>query len=158
MDWGGTGLRPVVSGVAPETGMGHSTGLQLSGHVYPTSSDDIRRDAEFDGRDARSTRVYSCPAARSFETDFADAILKVAGAADDFDFDAHEIDRQVAPGNLPEAHGVLLRGDDDLALAFLAAVDGFEDSLLLERVMAHETLGIAESPPSFTRLCSKLSG
>jgi hypothetical protein len=39
----------------------------------------------------------------SAETDFADAILKVVGAADDFDFDAHEIDRQVAPVNFGES-------------------------------------------------------
>src|ERR1039457_3372185 len=60
-----------------------------------------------------------------------------------------EIDRQVAPVNLREAHGVLLRGDDDLGLAFLAAVDGVEDFLLREAVMVHETLGIDEFAAEF---------
>jgi len=74
----------------------------------------------------------------SSETDFADAILEVVCAADDFDFDAHEIDRQVSPVNFGEAHGVLLRGDDDLGLALFAAVDGVQDFLLREAVMVGE--------------------
>ena len=56
-DWsGGTGLRPVVSGVAPETG-GTSTPT-LTANINPLRSpqNEIRRDAEFNGRDARSTQ------------------------------------------------------------------------------------------------------
>jgi hypothetical protein len=53
---GGTGLRPVVSGVAPETG-------DAAGNTRPFSmirarrrnSGKIRRDAGFDRRDACST-------------------------------------------------------------------------------------------------------
>ena len=54
---GGTGLRPVVSGVAPETGPRAKP--LLSGNAAPqiTSPRAIRRDAEFDPRDAGATRT-----------------------------------------------------------------------------------------------------
>jgi putative protease len=54
---GGTGLRPVVSGVAPETG-GTATPT-LAGRAHPPSSpsNEIRRPAEFDARDARATQL-----------------------------------------------------------------------------------------------------
>src|SRR5208283_6067101 len=87
-----------------------------------------------------------CPSA---ETDFADAILKVVRAADDLDFDAHEINRQVAPVEFREADGVLLRGDDGVGLAFLAAVDGVEDFLLREAVMIGKAFGINEFRAKF---------
>ncbi len=54
---GGTGVTPVVSGVAPETGKRGPA--DLSPHYYPqsTSHDEIRRDAEFNPRDAGSTLI-----------------------------------------------------------------------------------------------------
>jgi anthranilate synthase component 1 len=44
---GGTGLRPVVSGVAPETESKRMSGSQLSTKELSTSPEEIRRDAEF---------------------------------------------------------------------------------------------------------------
>jgi hypothetical protein len=73
------------------------------------------------------------------KTDFADAVLKVIGAADYLDFDAHEINRQVAPVNFGESHGILLRGDDGVGLAFFGAVDDVEYFLLREAVMVGKT-------------------
>ena len=52
---GSTGLRPVVSGVAPETG-GQTTGLGSVALVASTRPDEIRRDAEFHPRDAGATK------------------------------------------------------------------------------------------------------
>ena len=52
---GGTGLRPVVSGVAPETVGSRTIAPPLSMNQRSISPDEIRRDAEFDGRDTRST-------------------------------------------------------------------------------------------------------
>src|SRR5579862_9436205 len=80
----------------------------------------------------------------SSETDFADAVLEVVGAADDFDFDAHEENREIASVDFREAHGILLSGDNHLGLAFLAAIDHVEDFLLREPVMVGEALGINE--------------
>ena len=53
---GGTGLRPVVSGVAPETGGAPTPALAADINPLRSPQDEIRRDAEFNGRDARSTR------------------------------------------------------------------------------------------------------
>jgi hypothetical protein len=74
----------------------------------------------------------------SAEADLADAILKVFGALEDFYFDAHEIDRQIAAIDFGEAHGVLLRGNDGDGLAFFAAVDRIQDFLLRKTVMIGE--------------------
>jgi predicted AlkP superfamily pyrophosphatase or phosphodiesterase len=52
---GSTGVTPVVSGVAPETAGGRITDLSSSARQQSTSPHEIRRDAEFDGRDARAT-------------------------------------------------------------------------------------------------------
>jgi len=52
---GGTGLRPVVWGVAPETAGRRMIAPPSSMNQRSISPDEIRRDAEFDGRDARST-------------------------------------------------------------------------------------------------------
>src|ERR1035441_3647101 len=54
---GGTGLRPVVSGVAPETG--EMVALAPQDNVNPRHPrpDKIRRDSEFDTRDARATQL-----------------------------------------------------------------------------------------------------
>ena len=76
------------------------------------------------------------------QADFAHAIIEVLGAAQDFYFDAHEIDGEVAAVNFRETDGVFLGGDDDLGLAFFAAVDDVEDFLLGETVVIGETLGI----------------
>ncbi len=52
---GGTGVSPVVSGVPPETVDGRELAPDSSGRLQSTSPDEIRRDAEFNGRDARAT-------------------------------------------------------------------------------------------------------
>jgi 3-methyladenine DNA glycosylase/8-oxoguanine DNA glycosylase len=52
---GGTGLWPVVSGVPPETVGGRGLDLVPVDNQQRTTSDEIRRDAGFDGRDARAT-------------------------------------------------------------------------------------------------------
>jgi putative protease len=54
---GGTGVAPVVSGVAPETVAGCEPVLSPSDYSECASSDEIRRDAGFDGRDARATQL-----------------------------------------------------------------------------------------------------
>ncbi len=76
------------------------------------------------------------------EADLAHAILEVIRAAEDLDLDAHELNRQVAPVDLGEAHRVLLRGDNGVGLALLAAVDGVQDFLLGEAMVIGEPLGI----------------
>ena len=52
---GGTGFQPVVSGVAPETGETSMLSLAVNAHPPISASNEIRRDAGFDGRDARDT-------------------------------------------------------------------------------------------------------
>jgi hypothetical protein len=55
MIMGGTGLRPVVSGVTPET-IGNRTSVWcMNKHQPSVSHDEIRRDAEFNPRDAGAT-------------------------------------------------------------------------------------------------------
>jgi putative protease len=54
---GGTGVTPVVSGVAPETGQGGPAAPSPHYHPQSTSHDEIRRDAEFNSRDAGSTLI-----------------------------------------------------------------------------------------------------
>jgi hypothetical protein len=56
---GGTGLRPVVSGVPPETVVGRVSALNSAGSEPRTIPDEIRRDAGFDGRDARATKLMT---------------------------------------------------------------------------------------------------
>jgi len=52
---GSTGVPPVGSGVAPETVGGRTPILSSFVRQQSKSPDEIRRDAEFDGRDARAT-------------------------------------------------------------------------------------------------------
>ena len=52
---GGTGFQPVVSGVAPETVAGYAATPVPPVGLHRASHDEIRRDAGFNGRDARST-------------------------------------------------------------------------------------------------------
>ncbi len=52
---GGTGLRPVVSGVPPETVVRRELALVPAINQQWMAPDEIRRDAGFDGRDARAT-------------------------------------------------------------------------------------------------------
>jgi excinuclease ABC subunit A len=52
---GGTGLRPVVSGVTPETVVGQTMVPRSSDDPQSVSPDEIRRDAEFNPRDASAT-------------------------------------------------------------------------------------------------------
>jgi excinuclease ABC subunit A len=52
---GGTGLRPVVSGVTPETVGGRAMAPRSSDDPQIASTDEIRRDAGFDPRDAGAT-------------------------------------------------------------------------------------------------------
>lgn len=56
---GGTGLRPVVSGVAPETVVGGTISGPATTNTNPTTRDAIRRDAGFDPRDAGATPKQS---------------------------------------------------------------------------------------------------
>ena len=56
---GGTGVTPVVSGVTPETFGGCAADLRLLFNQCAISPDEIRRDAEFHGRDVRATRFQS---------------------------------------------------------------------------------------------------
>ena len=58
---GSTGLRPVVSGVAPETVGRCGQTLIRADNPQRTLSDEIRRDAGFDGRDARATHWKTFP-------------------------------------------------------------------------------------------------
>ncbi|MGA2853102.1 MAG: primosomal protein N', partial [Verrucomicrobiota bacterium] len=58
---GGTGVAPVVSGVAPETGGGRTAAPSSSVNQPSTFPDEIRRDAGFDGRDARATHKNPAP-------------------------------------------------------------------------------------------------
>ena len=75
--------------------------------------------------------------------------MKVVCAGDDFDFHAHEIKWHVAPVNLWKAHGVFLRGDDDLRLPLFGAVDGVQDFLLGKAMMIGEAFGIDEFAAQF---------
>jgi excinuclease ABC subunit A len=56
---GGTGLRPVVSGVTPETVGGRTMAPRSSDNPQPASPGEIRRDAGFDPRDAGATTKIS---------------------------------------------------------------------------------------------------
>jgi N-glycosylase/DNA lyase len=58
---GSTGLRPVVSGVAPETVGRCGQTLIRADNQQRAISDEIRRDAGFDGRDARATHWKTFP-------------------------------------------------------------------------------------------------
>src|SRR6185369_16214636 len=78
----------------------------------------------------------------SSETNLADAILEIVGAADDFDFNAHEQDGQVAAVQLRNANGILLGGQDDFGLPFFSTIDGVQDFLLGKAVVIGEPLGI----------------
>jgi primosomal protein N' len=64
MNAGGTGVPPVVSGVAPETVAGQTTVSATTVNPNRPVHDEIRRDAEFDGRDARATYGITEPATR----------------------------------------------------------------------------------------------
>src|SRR5262249_31774010 len=78
----------------------------------------------------------------STETDFTDAILEIVCAAEDFDFDSHEINRQIAPIDFRKADGVLLSGNDGIRLALFAPVNHIKNFLLGEPVMVGELFGI----------------
>jgi primosomal protein N' (replication factor Y) len=56
---GGTGVAPAVSGVAPETVLTITPAPAANANPQSSSSNEIRRAAEFDGRDARATRKNS---------------------------------------------------------------------------------------------------
>jgi len=53
---GGTGFQPVVSGVPPETVAGYTIAISRTNDLCRTSHNEIRRDAGFNGRDARATQ------------------------------------------------------------------------------------------------------
>jgi hypothetical protein len=72
----------------------------------------------------------------------ADAFVEVTSALEDVDFDAHEIDGEIAAIDLGESNGVLLGGDDRGGLAFLASIDGVEDFLLGEAMVIGESFGV----------------
>ena len=54
----------------------------------------------------------------SAKANLPDTIVEVLRARHDLYFHPHEVERQVAPVDLREAHRVLLRGDDGGGLAF----------------------------------------
>src|ERR1700751_1546019 len=81
------------------------------------------------------------------EADFAHAILKTVGAADDLDLDAHEVDREIAAVNFWKPHGVLLGGNDGLGLALFASIDGVDHFLLGKTMMIGKALGINQLRP-----------
>jgi hypothetical protein len=60
-EMGGTSLRPAVSGVPPESVVGRELALAAANNHHGNISDEIRRDAGFDGRDARATCRRSSP-------------------------------------------------------------------------------------------------
>jgi hypothetical protein len=79
-DLGSTGLRPVVSGVAPETGGERGLELKSTNHQQRTPLAEIRRDAGFDGRDARATNEpVNLPWPQKFlaSTNFAEMIREI---------------------------------------------------------------------------------
>jgi hypothetical protein len=80
IDFGSTGLRPVVSGVAPETGGVRGLELKSTNHQQRTLPDEIRRDAGFDGRDARATNeTINLPWPQKFSasTNFGEMIREI---------------------------------------------------------------------------------
>src|SRR5439155_172040 len=83
------------------------------------------------------------------ETDLLDAIVKVFGATENFDLDAHEVDGQIAPVEFRETDRVFLRGDNRVRLALFAAVDDVQHFLLAEPVMISEALGIDQFAGEF---------
>lgn len=83
------------------------------------------------------------------EADLSDTIAEIFGAFEDFDFDAHEVDREVAAVEFGEADGVFLGGDDEVGLAFDATVDDVEDFLLSEPVVVGEAFGVDEFAAEF---------
>jgi len=87
---------------------------------------------------------YKVTSGNLAEADFADAIVEVIGPGKDFNFDAHEVDGEVAAVDFGKADGVFLGSDDGLGLAFLAAVNGVENFLLGEAMVVGEALGIDE--------------
>ena len=64
MNVGGTGVPPVVSGVAPETVAGQTTASSTTTNPNHPNHYEIRRDAGFDGRDARATHSIAETTAR----------------------------------------------------------------------------------------------
>ena len=70
--------------------------------------------------------------------------MEILGAGENTDFDAHEVNGQIAAVEFRESDGVFLGGDDALGLSFLAAVDGVEDFLLGVTVMIGEAFGVNE--------------
>src|SRR6266404_4868604 len=83
----------------------------------------------------------------STETNLADAILEIIRSIQDFDLNAHEIDRQIAPIDLWKTHGVFLGGNDVLGLALFTSIDGVEHFLLRKTMMICEALGINQFRP-----------
>ena len=63
---GGTGLWPVVSGVPPETGGTRELQPSATNNPQPSVPVEIRRDAGFNGRDARSTQAAWLPWPQKF--------------------------------------------------------------------------------------------
>ncbi len=63
---GGTGLWPVISGVAPETADAHGQVVSMRTPQTNLTSNEIRRDAGFDGRDARATKIMIAPDATPY--------------------------------------------------------------------------------------------
>src|SRR6185503_7092038 len=78
----------------------------------------------------------------SSKANFSYAILEVFCASHNFDFDAHEVDRQVAAIQFRETNGILLCRDNHFGLAFLTAVNDIKNFLLLEAMMICKALPV----------------
>ena len=81
------------------------------------------------------------------KANLADTILKVFCAADDFDFDAHEVNRKIAAIKFWESHSIFLGSDDHLGVAFFGAIDGIENFLLRESMMVGESFAVGDFRP-----------
>ena len=66
--------------------------------------------------------------------------MKIVGAPENFYFNAHKVNGQIAAIDLGKAHGVLLCGDDRFRLPLFAAVDHVEHFLLRKTMVIREAL------------------
>src|SRR6185437_9271273 len=107
----------------------------------------MRHDAQWERlqrSDDRARQAVEQQVHCSAKTDFLHAVVKVLGSAENLDLDPHEVNREVAAVDLRKAHGILLRRDDGVGLAFLAPVDDIQHLLLSEPMVVGKTLRVNE--------------
>src|ERR1051326_1615638 len=78
----------------------------------------------------------------SAEANLAHAVIEIFGAAQNFNFYPHEVNRQIAAVNLGKAHRVFLGSNNGGGLALLAPVDRVQDLLLSEAVVIGKAFSI----------------